>query len=422
MGDRAMATILKHHGTDDLYPKLSDVNDGTPTDSSVGIGAFHDSFYEYLLKLWLQSGRSHRKYRDSYDKAVNGLHRKLIWKSGSGMLFVGNDQQMEHLACFLPGTLALGAQTALGGTLGAKNAARDMRTAKQLLNTCYEMYRSSNTGLAADIIDGYFASVDAQYRLRPETIESLYILYVITGDRKYKDWSWEIAKSIREHCSARKWNGAGFAALDNVDDRSQSPKDLMDTFFMAETLKYLYLIHDHKRGQQYLSDYVFNTEAHPLPLLPSVPFVQIAQYSGDIQQNAKLDVQGCLGGFYNGPNLKLRPLRMQKVPGHALPTLKTKNKAFCIQLYFHGWHTGASNRAAMVGGDNTWPWQMVPAGHGLKYILLTEEKEIWSAACTHDIPNRPLALLNEGATYLKICETCHGCGKIEFVYGFDVKS
>ena len=44
MGDRAMATILKHHGTDDLYPKLSDVNDGTPTDSSVGIGAVRSTW------------------------------------------------------------------------------------------------------------------------------------------------------------------------------------------------------------------------------------------------------------------------------------------------------------------------------------------------------------------------------------------
>ena len=43
----------------------------------------------------------------------------------------------------------------------------------------------------------------------------------------------------------------------------------MESFFLAETLKYLYLLFDDDAANRFpLDQYVFNTEAHPLPVLP----------------------------------------------------------------------------------------------------------------------------------------------------------
>lgn len=41
---------------------------------------------------------------------------------------------------------------------------------------------------------------DAIYRLRPETVESLFVLYRVTGDKKYRDWGWELYKNIEREC------------------------------------------------------------------------------------------------------------------------------------------------------------------------------------------------------------------------------
>ena len=104
---------------------------------------------------------------------------------------------MQHLACFLPGALALGSATGKSTeTIDPKRAARDLATAKALAATCYEMYRTSPTGLSPDTIhyqsDGRFRAGDPGYKLRPETVESLYWLYIVTNDNKYRDQAWEI--------------------------------------------------------------------------------------------------------------------------------------------------------------------------------------------------------------------------------------
>jgi mannosidase alpha-like ER degradation enhancer 2 len=53
---------------------------------------------------------------------------------------------------------------------------------------------------------------------------------------------------------------AGFAALNSVV--TMEKKDAMESFFLAETLKYLYLLYAPKTTLD-LNKVVFNTEAHP---------------------------------------------------------------------------------------------------------------------------------------------------------------
>lgn len=45
-------------------------------------GALGDSFYEYLLKVWIQGGRREDTYRRMYDAAMDGVDELLVQKVG----------------------------------------------------------------------------------------------------------------------------------------------------------------------------------------------------------------------------------------------------------------------------------------------------------------------------------------------------
>jgi len=105
---------------------------------------------------------------------------------------------------------------------------------------------------------------DRMYILRPETVESIFYMYRLTKDEKYRDWAWEIMQNIEETCRLE----TGYAGLQNVNAEKGDVThiDLQESFFLAETLKYLYLIF---ADDDYISldKYVFNTEAHVLGVL-----------------------------------------------------------------------------------------------------------------------------------------------------------
>jgi hypothetical protein len=107
--------------------------------------------------------------------------------------------------------------------------------------------------------------------LRPETLESLFVLYQVTGDKVYQEWAWNIFKAMDRHCKTTY----GFGAHPDVRDVNarccQGPDDRTETFFFAETLKYLYMIFD-DNNKFTLDAYVFNTEAHPFPIPVEVNF------------------------------------------------------------------------------------------------------------------------------------------------------
>ena len=84
-------------------------------------------------------------------------------------------------------------------------------------------------------------SVDySTYVLRPETVETFFILNQLTGDPVYREWGWEIFMSIEKFCKTKY----GYGAYEDVTDVNLQPKDEMESFFLAETLKYLYLLMD----------------------------------------------------------------------------------------------------------------------------------------------------------------------------------
>uniref|UniRef100_A0A8D3AUM5 alpha-1,2-Mannosidase n=1 Tax=Scophthalmus maximus TaxID=52904 RepID=A0A8D3AUM5_SCOMX len=102
----------KHDG---LVPMFINTNSGQFSHKGVfTLGARADSYYEYLLKQWLQGGKTEDDLLEDYLQAVEGVKKHLVRQTGPGRLtFVGELNhnrfipKMDHLVCFLPGTLAL---------------------------------------------------------------------------------------------------------------------------------------------------------------------------------------------------------------------------------------------------------------------------------------------------------------------------
>ncbi|XP_053551693.1 endoplasmic reticulum mannosyl-oligosaccharide 1,2-alpha-mannosidase [Bombina bombina] len=261
---------------DGLVPMFINTNSGQFSHLGVfTLGARADSYYEYLLKQWIQSGKKENQFLEDYMQAIEGVKKNLVRKSQpNGLTFVGElshghfSPKMDHLVCFLPGTLALGAHNGI--------TSDHMELAAALMETCYQMYKQMETGLSPEISHFNIHSVPSSVKdidvkpadrhnlLRPETVESLFYLYRFTGDTKYQDWGWEILQSFNKHTRV---STGGFSSINNVQSIiSPEPRDKMESFFLGETLKYLYLIFSDDVDLINLDKFVFNTEAHPLPI------------------------------------------------------------------------------------------------------------------------------------------------------------
>ncbi|PQQ20422.1 hypothetical protein Pyn_32703 [Prunus yedoensis var. nudiflora] len=150
---------------------------------------------------------------------MKGVRHLLVRKSiPNGLVFVGElpygsegsfSPKMDHLVCFLPGTLALGATKGITKKKAMTDSVinfedlKNLKLAEDLAKTCFEMYSVTSTGLAPEIayfhteefseggLDGGNKSseyvndiiikpADRHNLLRPETVESLFVLYRIT--------------------------------------------------------------------------------------------------------------------------------------------------------------------------------------------------------------------------------------------------
>lgn len=246
------------------------------------LGAAGDSFYEYLLKSWLQSGKTDENSLTLYLQAVNGVFKKLVRTSKKSNLtflveieYEREQSVMGHLTCFAGGLFALG-----GKALGLE---RHVELGAALTSTCHQSYVRTPTKLGPETFeftDDLEAEVDKNgakyYILRPEVVESYFILWRLTHDPRYRLWGWEAVEAIEKHC---RIPSGGYSGLRNVDSAKPDHDDVQQSFFLAETLKYLYLLFSDD-SLIALDQWVFNTEAHPLPIKGNVnPLFQPASAS-----------------------------------------------------------------------------------------------------------------------------------------------
>ena len=134
------------------------------------------------------------------------------------------------------------------------------------------MYARMNTGISAEYVQ-FFPGEDFKigqgaphYLLRPETVESFFILNQLTGDPIYREWGWEVFSAIERYCKT----DVAYGSLQSVDEVELAPQNKMESFFLAETLKYLYLLQDPDTEVDVLRKHVFNTEAHPTRIFPII--------------------------------------------------------------------------------------------------------------------------------------------------------
>eukprot|EP00123_Amoebidium_parasiticum_P007558 comp18198_c0_seq2/m.19066 comp18198_c0_seq2/g.19066 ORF comp18198_c0_seq2/g.19066 comp18198_c0_seq2/m.19066 type:complete len:511 (-) comp18198_c0_seq2:217-1749(-) len=257
--------ILEKEPPNKLYRATVDPNGSWGTLTT--LGGLQDSFFEYLLKAWLLNGEKDEVQRNWYYETMDALISGLYANVGSGGPLVNAyfdtlppTSTMDHLACFAGGMFALGARH-------AKDPALHMSIAENVTATCRNAHRATPTGLCPEVIkfcpEGKVVKGNQNlYQLRPEAVESYFVLWRLTGDPKYRDWGSELMDALDRN--AQTW--AGYAVV--ADVWSQYPVRLnhpMPSFFIAETLKYLYLLYSDSALIP-LDRYVFNTEAHPFPI------------------------------------------------------------------------------------------------------------------------------------------------------------
>ncbi|EPZ35239.1 glycoside hydrolase [Rozella allomycis CSF55] len=226
------------------------------------LGGLSDSFYEYLLKLWILEDKKPTLFRKMFDDAMDASTKVLLGTNKMGYRYFGTYRgilipEMEHLTCFSGGMIALGVMTRT-----SSSQQKYFELASEITETCYQMYHRQVSGLSPEKVSmNNFEALVPYFIQRPETVESIFYMWRFTHNPKYREWGLEIAKNIEMHCKVKH----GYAGVENVTAKHLQLRDNQESFFLAETLKYLYLLFsdDDKIS---LDQYVFNTEGHPFSI------------------------------------------------------------------------------------------------------------------------------------------------------------
>ena len=229
-----------------LFGRDIDVTTGEWTQTQSMVGAYADSYFEYLYKSWLLFGDEDLKM--IWDDNIAAVKKYLSDRQDGRLWFCKADMysgekngyDVTVWDAYFPALLVLSGDI--------ETAALNF-DAWQYFVDRYAFPVWSYHYPSDSIINGY-------YQLNPETLESAYYLYVRTSDEKYYNYARQFLESLEQHCRT------DIAYCHIKDVRTMEKDDQMETFFIAETMKYLYLIFNERAGLN-IDDYVFSTEAHP---------------------------------------------------------------------------------------------------------------------------------------------------------------
>ncbi len=246
--DKAIDVLYsKRSPKTNLPGTVIDVKKGTWENTDSHISGMIDSYYEYLLKMAILF--EDEAYREKYDKSIAAVNQYLLDKTPNGWWYshvkmeTGEKirTQFGALDAFMPAMLALGG---------------DIETAKQVQESCFKMWKDHK--IEPEQYDYAKNEVlSGVYFLRPENIESAASLFHHTGDKKYFEMGKTMFESIVKHCKTDE------AYAEIKDIRTMEKKDDMQSFFLAETLKYAYLLSSDQKQLDFKTT-IFNTEAHPM--------------------------------------------------------------------------------------------------------------------------------------------------------------
>jgi mannosyl-oligosaccharide alpha-1,2-mannosidase len=217
-----------------MWPTLIDFRNEIAGHNEFTLGALADSLYEYLPKMYGLLGGLESSYERMYRDAMEVVKKHLLFRpmlpDGSlDILFSGNAvvqqdgsvsrvPEGQHLSCFTGGMFGL------GGKLF--NIPEHVEIGEELAQGCGWAYAAFPTGIMPEIFGmipcetpslekcgwdeerwgrdgdkrlqkGFNNARDPRYLLRPEAIESIFLLYRMTGAKKYRDMAWSMFLSIQ---------------------------------------------------------------------------------------------------------------------------------------------------------------------------------------------------------------------------------
>ncbi|XP_063911946.1 ER degradation-enhancing alpha-mannosidase-like protein 2 [Zophobas morio] len=260
----AIHSLYNHKSPLGLYGNHIDVETGRWTYQDSGIGSGIDSYFEYLVKgsILLQRPELLEIFHEAR-KSIDTYLKKDDWymwvSMTKGQVTIPVFQSLE---AYWPGVLSL-----IGDTTPAMKTLHNYHQVWLQYGFTPEFY--------------YIPQAEAgtnreSYPLRPELIESIMYLYRATQDPFLLQAGEDILRSIQHSAKTP----CGYATIKDVRDHRK--EDRMESFFLSETTKYLYLLFDtenfiHNQGQHgtvintpngeciiEAGGYVFNTEAHPI--------------------------------------------------------------------------------------------------------------------------------------------------------------
>lgn len=350
--EKIMSVLDDNHPKDGLVPIYVHPDTGKYQGDLIRLGSRGDSYYEYLLKQYLQTVEREPVYLTMYKESIKGMKDHLLrYSKPNNLAFFGElehglngafSNKMDHLVCFMGGLLALGATE--GKTLEEARKSsdwdsikeQDFLLAKEITHTCYRMYADTETGLAPEIVvfntnenskaDFNIKPADTHNLQRPETVESLFVLYRITKDPIYRKWGWEIFKSFEKYT---KLPDGGYSSLKDVTKLPPQFRDNMESFWLAETLKYLYLLFDDSKEEILpLDKVVFNTEAHPFPIFEMNPLFKTGwKRNENIKADESINTRGNLNEKIDeelGSNIKEKMTKLKEKNASKHPPVETK--------------------------------------------------------------------------------------------------
>ncbi|XP_050086374.1 ER degradation-enhancing alpha-mannosidase-like protein 2 [Anopheles aquasalis] len=263
---KAIKALYAHRSPIGLYGNHIDIQTGRWTGQDAGIGAGVDSYYEYLVKgsILLENPALMATFLEGKAAVDRYLKRDdwYVWVSMTkGQLTLPVFQSLE---AYWPGLLSL-----FGSTTEALRVLYSYQTVWRQYGFLPEFF---------NIPTGEAGTNRENYPLRPELIESVMYLYRATSD----PFLLELGENILESIEHSAKTACGYATIRDVNNHQQD--DRMESFFLAETTKYLYLLFDtnnfiHNDGRTSsivktdelhgecvlgAGGYIFNTEAHPI--------------------------------------------------------------------------------------------------------------------------------------------------------------
>ncbi|CAL1569948.1 unnamed protein product [Knipowitschia caucasica] len=231
----------------DLVGTVINIHNGEWIRRDSGVGAGIDSYYEYLMKAYILLGDPVflERFNIHYTAIMKYISQPpLLLNVHMHNPTVSVRSWMDSLLAFFPGLQVLRG---------------DLKPAIETHEMLYQVTKQHK--FLPEAFTTEFRVHWGQHLLRPEFAESTYYLFKATGDPYYL----KVGQSIVEKLNVYARVPCGFAAVQDV--RTGTHEDRMDSFFLAEMFKYLYLLFSEKSQLPInIDDYVFTTEAHLLPV------------------------------------------------------------------------------------------------------------------------------------------------------------